>query len=283
MKLFYYSSINGVGNFGDELNHDVWRHFLPGAFEHDEGTLFVGIGTLLSERVPKARRTVVFGSGAGYHKLPTPDPTWHFYCVRGPLTAQALGLSANVAVTDPAALVPDLPNVGPRPRRWKYAYMPHWRGDVDAWSEVCEGIDFGFIDPRWPTDRVLDALSSTEILLAEAMHGAIVADALRIPWIPIRTSSKINTFKWEDWCGSLDLEYRPYNVPKIWPPTPGAGIIRTARRWGRLKLVGGALRRIARRQQPQLSRADLLRARTSELRERLARVRKNELPAISRA
>jgi succinoglycan biosynthesis protein ExoV len=126
VRLFYYPGHNGVTNFGDELNHVLWRHFLPGAFDHDDGTQFVGIGTLLNDRLPAAPRTVIFGAGVGYNGPPRLDRSWKIYCVRGPLSARALGLSADMAVTDPALLTRELTNSHSRSGpRWKYAFMPH--------------------------------------------------------------------------------------------------------------------------------------------------------------
>jgi succinoglycan biosynthesis protein ExoV len=278
VRLFHFSGENGVTNFGDELNHDLWRHFLPGAFDHDDETLFVGIGTLLNDRLPRARQTVIFGAGVGYYGPPQPDPGWKVYCVRGPLSARALGLSAEAAVTDPAALVSRLPNDRhPSPDRWKYAFMPHWQTEPRTWAVLCEAIDFGFIDPRWPPRRVLEALCGTEILLTEAMHGAIVADALRIPWIPIRTRQTIRAFKWEDWCRSLEIEYCPCPLPTIWPKPLAAGPVRRVRRWARLKLVGKALLHVARRERPSLSRAHVLEARICELEQRLTKLKIDQL------
>ncbi|HEY2153259.1 MAG TPA: hypothetical protein VGH34_20790 [Vicinamibacterales bacterium] len=65
----------------------------------------VGIGTLLNSRLPRARRTVVFGAGYGYGERPPIDSTWHIYCVRGPFTAQVLKLPTRLGVTDPGVLV----------------------------------------------------------------------------------------------------------------------------------------------------------------------------------
>jgi succinoglycan biosynthesis protein ExoV len=70
VRLFYYRGENGVTNFGDELNWYIWPHLLPGVFDEDDGTQFVGIGTLLNDRVPAAARTVVFGAGVGYYRPP---------------------------------------------------------------------------------------------------------------------------------------------------------------------------------------------------------------------
>src|SRR5439155_10040399 len=48
----------------------------------------------------------------------------------------------------------------------------------------------------------------------ESLHGAIVADALRVPWVPLRIRRNPHTspFKWEDWCSSMELPYGPTDV-----------------------------------------------------------------------
>jgi succinoglycan biosynthesis protein ExoV len=66
MKLFYFRGENGVTNFGDELNMYLWPRVFPDAFDEDKSVQFVGIGTLLNDRLPAAPRTVVFGAGVGY-------------------------------------------------------------------------------------------------------------------------------------------------------------------------------------------------------------------------
>ena len=281
MRLVYFRA-GGVTNFGDELNVDVWRHYLPGAFEGpDDGTQFVGIGTLLNDRLPAAERTIVFGSGVGYYGPPRRDATWRVYCVRGPLSAAALNLPPDFAVTDPGALAARIPAAAaPAAPRMRRAYMPHWQSQVDAWADVCARIGFGFIDPRWPTGRVLDALRRTDVLLTEAMHGAIVADALRVPWAAITTRPEIKTFKWNDWCRSMRLDYQPQTLPPAWPAlAPGAGRLRRIRRWGRLRAQAAALLGAWMRAQPILSDAAVLNERLDMLEERLAQLKQIEIAA----
>ena len=210
MKLFYYQGDFGRRNFGDELNPWLWERALPGVLNQYPDVVFLGIGTLLSkEQLPPARLRIVFGSGTGYgRELPVLDETWKVRCVRGPLTAKALGLDAGLAVTDPALLVArHAPPAGAKTSR--FAYMPHWvqalRGGTD-WERVCGELGMAYIDPCGPVDRVLSAVAGTEILFAEAMHGAVVADALRVPWVPVRTSPRILDFKWRDWQLSMGLD-----------------------------------------------------------------------------
>ena len=93
--------------------------------------------------------------------------------------------------------------------------MPHIHhanfADV-TWKTLCETMGISYIDPRWPIEQILQAISTTEVLLAEAMHGAIVADALRTAWIPVVTSPRILSFKWQDWCASIGVKYRPWRL-----------------------------------------------------------------------
>ena len=44
------------------------------------------------------------------------------------------------------------------------------------------------------------------------MHAAIVADTLRVPWVPLMTSSDINSFKWLDWTQSMRVPYQPVRI-----------------------------------------------------------------------
>ena len=56
-----------------------------------------------------------------------------------------------------------------------------------------------------------DILAS-ELLVTEAMHGTIVADALRVPWVPVRPVQRTNRGKWFDWASALDIELRPQHI-----------------------------------------------------------------------
>jgi succinoglycan biosynthesis protein ExoV len=205
MKLFYYRG--STANFGDDLNDWIWPQLLPGFFDGDERTLFLGIGSIIFNSFPATARKIVFGSGyAGYTAKPAVDEQWDFRFVRGELTAQALGLPLSKAIGDAAILVRSCPIERTIPT-YDLAFMPHWESAVYGdWPEVALRAGMHYIDPRWPVERVLKDLLASRILVSEAMHGAIVADALRVPWIPVRPLSSRHRSKWYDWSSALGLE-----------------------------------------------------------------------------
>ncbi|MEP7113232.1 MAG: polysaccharide pyruvyl transferase, partial [Ilumatobacteraceae bacterium] len=87
MKLYYYQH----ANFGDALNLWLWPKLISAdSFDDDASSIFVGIGTLINNRLPSDAFKIVFGTGVGYGEpVPTVDQNWKIYCVRGPLSARA--------------------------------------------------------------------------------------------------------------------------------------------------------------------------------------------------
>lgn len=249
-------------------------------FDDASETVFVGIGTLLNAGMPSAHRTIIFSSGVGYGRgrLPRMDETWTVYCVRGPLSAQALGLSTGLAVTDGGVLVRRCfqPAKGTLCR---IAVMPHGYTSVTVgseWEAMCREIGFGYIDARWPVEQVLSAIAQTDLLLTEALHGAITADALRVPWVPVRSSRRILRFKWDDWCASMGLTYEPYETATLWPAHPSdSGFLSRARRTAKRRLIASQLARIAKVARPQLSEARRLEDATQQLEERLEQLKRD--------
>jgi len=206
MKLCHWRG--DVPNFGDELNLWLWPRLLPNFFDGDPRELFIGIGSVLFDSYPQAATKVVCGAGyGGYTAPPRMDETWDVYFVRGPRTAKLLGIDPQRGLGDAATLLrhvwPDLPAPD---ERCAVGFMPHWESALwGAWETVCAEAGFRFIDPRWPVERVLAAIRGCNVLVTEAMHGAIVADALRVPWIPF-LPLPVNRMKWFDWAESQGLE-----------------------------------------------------------------------------
>lgn len=208
MKLFFYRGTRP--NFGDELNTLMWSQLVEGLFDEDESSIFLGIGSIIGNRFPQHQKKIVFGAGfGGYSPAPTIDANWKFYFVRGKLTAKKLGLDESLAVGDAAILLRSCIKQKPE-KRFKVSFMPHWETTFEGnWQAACRVAGINYIDPCGDVEDVLNELLASELLLTEAMHGAIVADALRVPWIAIRPIQNSHRAKWFDWASVLDLNVQP--------------------------------------------------------------------------
>jgi succinoglycan biosynthesis protein ExoV len=218
MEVFYYRDPTGKLNFGDDLNEVIWRELLPKHLFKDDNVRLLGIGSIFNaDFVPLSRtrgkRMFVLGSGAGYFALPPGWEHWTILAVRGPLTAELVG-QPKVAATDSAALLSVLPQiVRLAPERNATLFIPHHSSaDYGQWDKVAAAAGMTLLDPRWPVPVVMEHFSRAKLVVTEAMHGAIVADTLRIPWIPITIAPDTLPFKWRDWTLSLDLPYEPITV-----------------------------------------------------------------------
>jgi len=213
MELMHFSE-GARTNFGDDLNIWLWKELLPRLWEQD-GVRFSGIGTILNqELMPPGHKWIVLGSGIGYGRPPVDfgSDSWQVLAVRGPLTARALKIDRSFAVTDGAILLSALPQCKPLPEseRSGIVFMPHYQSmPAGNWEEVCRVAGFEFIDPCGSSKAIVERIRRAKFVLADAMHAAIVADTLRVPWIPLITSSTINTLKWLDWTESMGTQYEP--------------------------------------------------------------------------
>ncbi len=204
MKMYFYRGDNP--NFGDELNHWLLPRLFGDFFDDDDSTRFLGIGSILYDHHPAQSLKIVFGSGwGGYTPPPVIDDRWKVYCVRGPRTADALGLAREKVAGDAAILVRRFRAPGP-PKTIKASFMPHWESIPRGhWETACRIAGVHFINPHDPVEQVMDEIEASEVLLTEAMHGAIVADALRVPWIPVLPFEAHHRMKWLDWAEALDV------------------------------------------------------------------------------
>jgi hypothetical protein len=207
MKLYYFRS---KPNFGDLLNPFLWERLLPDTFDDDGSELFLGIGSILFAGFPQHATKIVFGSGyGGYTSRPRLDSTWYVHFVRGPQTAQALGIDPKFAIADPAILIRTIPFKRPEKRHRVSLLLHHESAELGLWHKVAEQTAIPLIDVRKPVPEVLDQILASEVVLCEAMHAAIVADALRVPWIPLLPVNPRHRAKWADWAASLQIRLRP--------------------------------------------------------------------------
>lgn len=233
-------------NFGDALNNHLFRDYfgldVSENVARKVGSTYVfGIGTILGQ-IPTpvdARQVFVFTSGLrrGLSVVGKEKIVW--IAVRGSLTAKALSL-AGVTLGDGAYLIPEL---FPEPveKRYPFSFIPHVHtlrpSKVANWPGICRDAKLHFIDPSLPVDVVIDQIKASEVVLAEAMHGAIVADAFRVPWIPVEMCVGFDRWKWYDFVSVHGKEHLDVlSGPKLYWKVPVYNALRR-RRIGRLGVV----------------------------------------------
>ena len=228
----HYCRIQG-GNFGDDLNLDLWPRLFPGISEVHPEVRFYGIGTILGGEQPAGPK-VVLGSGVGYRGDPDADPQRRVYWVRGPRTAQALGIDKAMGLGDPAVLWPSLQ----LPRATvagRVGLVPHFRSlQRFDWATMAHAGGVHLIDPRLAPDAVAAELATCERVLCESLHGAICADAMGVPWRALVLARRFNDFKWRDWLDGLGMVLKTAEMPVELLDTLSP-----------LKAVGNALARLA--------------------------------------
>lgn len=222
MKLTYFRDPRH-NNFGDDLNAWMWPKLLKNFFDDKDDLIFVGIGSIIGKKRPDHleyqphQKKIVMGSGfvAGYHEKPDlQDGSWDVLFVRGPRTAKTFGLDEKLALGDSAILLRKLVNIDRRTAGSHIGYMPHWESlERGNWAEVCAQAGLKLIDPRGTVDEVLKELQSCRYLVTEAMHGAIVGDALRVPWVAIIPQESKHHEKWYDWAEALNISLQAHYLP----------------------------------------------------------------------
>jgi succinoglycan biosynthesis protein ExoV len=215
MDIMFWKSPKG--NFGDDINEWIWDLLLPGHRGWADDVTLIGVGSLMGFDLPEGRKLVV-GTGSGYGRLPelTPRDHWDIRCVRGPRTAEGLGLPRALGVGDPVSLLARRPEFAGIEKTSDILFVPHWQSathpDFD-WEAVSARAGLAYQSPCDDARAVVRRIASARLVLTESLHGAIVADAFRVPWIPVKTTMALfKEFKWADWADTLDLTLELHDI-----------------------------------------------------------------------
>lgn len=219
MEYIYYK--DPKGNFGDDLNGWLWPSIF-GNQSIDNDAAFFGIGSILFNENKlitdlRGRKKIVFGTGI----RPTfdvfkYDGDWDIKFLRGPLSSFHLDNKFEY-ITDAAYTLRFIDNfdlLKNTEKKYKVSVMPYFRSAyLFDWKKICDDLGFHYISPlnENGTEYTLKEIASSKYLITEAMHGAIVADILRVPWsrfvlsTPVTEGSMISEFKWMDWLHSINI------------------------------------------------------------------------------
>lgn len=257
MELFYYKS--ECGNFGDDLNAWLWPKVFPNIFVPKSKVKFIGIGTILDSRVCGFEKKIVFGSGVrGLGNVPNIDDSWEIYAVRGFLSSRALGLDPGYVITDPAVITKHFFDAHKK-KVFPVSYMPYFRSAFcGEWEKVCNEMGINYIDPRSGVEKCLESIASSSCLITEAMHGAIIADAFRVPWAPIFAYNYLHEkdvayFKWRDWLSTINVKFNPVVLPNLWENQEKHLLIHKIKEIIKINIINKKIRKIVNNEEYYLS------------------------------
>lgn len=217
MEYVYYK--DAKGNFGDDLNAWLWPKFF-GGHQPSAPDAFVGIGSILCHDSPLFRplahkRKIVFGTGVRPAYKPFSfDDSWDVRFLRGPLSSNYFN-HEHEYIADAAyalGLTGEYSRFRNMPKKYKVSVIPYFRSlEYVNWQAICDQLGFHFISPAADKgiEHTLEEIGASELVIAEAMHGAIIADILRVPWsrfvlsTPVTEGSGVSEFKWMDWLFSI--------------------------------------------------------------------------------
>lgn len=190
-------------NFGDELNDLIFPelgyanclHFNKKNLLNLDSNTVLGLGTLLLKKI----NSPITVAGAGSDGIEKPKGNLNYIFVRGKLTTEFLNLPTSMAIGDPAYFLNNYFHSK------KHSVTTREIGIVPHWTTLENFNDPNIISPHLPVDEFIREVSKCKILLCEAMHGAICADILRIPFAPVKIGKSFNEFKWLDWASTMNL------------------------------------------------------------------------------
>lgn len=135
--------------------------------------------------------------------------------LRGPLSASRLKSSTSEEITfgDPAILMPDLLPASRKPNG-SIGLIPHFR-DLKQVSDVvplAKDRNVRLLSVHQNVHHFIESLNSCDAVLTSSLHGAILADAYKIPNILFRGVESVGEtfFKFADYYSGVGA-----NIPKV--------------------------------------------------------------------
>lgn len=213
MQLHYHKAPGR--NFGDDLNEWIWDALTPHLADRGrQDDVLVGLGSILHGNRLRPYKSQIAVMGPGYNRGETLDADTYrrcrFYAVRGPLTKAKFALDDSVAMLDPGSLVPDLQAPAKKSHQ-RALFIPHRANLLEQsyrfpLNDIATQARLELVSPALDSRIVLERISGASLVVTESLHGAIVADAYRVPWVAVKFGPLFTPYKWQDWGSSLGVD-----------------------------------------------------------------------------
>jgi pyruvyltransferase len=236
LNLITYKDPRGSGNFGDELSPTILNllfkkykiNNINFSLNDNKKNNIIFIGSLIGWGNNNYDNLSILGSGIRTENdLIRKKINMKIYSVRGPLSKKYLenyGYEVNETYGDPALLLPNF---------YKPKKISLCKNKIGVVGHITnfhkyKNIPSRYIsiNPTWKWDKVIDYISSCELILSSSLHGLIMADAYNVPniWLdefPLNEGH----FKFKDYFLSQDRKYEfiknIYEYKKVIPNTKG--------------------------------------------------------------
>jgi succinoglycan biosynthesis protein ExoV len=242
MDIYAWSS--GVPNLGDDLNNWLWKRVLPSTFLREKGTL-IGIGSVISPEhlssIENPNPIHILGAGCRNQKYPLSEVSndLKIHAVRGPLSSVALGQNDQLPLIDGAYALKLTKIYGElikQPKRYKFTLIPYFRSrKLINYTILKESKDINILHSSdyKSIENALLTIAQSEYIISESMHGAVIADVLRVPWSRLNyflqnpRDKETAEFKWKDWAYSMEMD----DIPCLSIPLRNPHSINPRRNW----------------------------------------------------
>ena len=208
-------------NLGDELAPYILKKLLKYNLIKVNPSLnknaFFSVGSIIHDARYKTQ--VIWGSGL-ISLLAKPKVLPKILAIRGPLSLQVLNLDTNVALGDPALLVPDLFTPKIETKKYKLGIIPHYV-DYENFLQRFDNQNeksFLIMDIKSrEVEKFISLLCQCEFVISSSLHGLILAHAYGIPAVWVEFSKRVigSGFKFVDYLLSVSIEtYAPKKFPE---------------------------------------------------------------------
>ena len=207
----YLKQFTGTANVGDAASAVVVRHILKDPIrivgqENQERPNLIAIGSILHWA---DKNSIIWGSGLIHAEMVLPTAPRSILAVRGPLTRAKLrsqGIECGDVFGDPGVLISDVLPF-PKMPRCGVGVVPHYCDVDEPFVARARADGAVVIDPRWPLEKYLAALTGCASVVSSSLHGLVFAHAYGIPAAWVNLSARVlgEGFKFHDYFESVGL------------------------------------------------------------------------------